>query len=818
MILFFFLFSSSYHRCVKVTSGTFLEFQRLNTIHAWDVEVIQFGGRTFLAVGTGKHHTSKLESPIFEFCSASNMFALFQNIRTNSAIDFESFELSGTGEQYLAIGNKYCSPQADSNILTLNHPTLLACMTLLKFDEATDRFVEFQRFIGFDVRDVEYAAVNGKSYLFVAHHGGYELDAESYIYKRNVDTGFYALHQTVYGSSPNDFEVWSIGSRHYMMLVNSHEDCGLEQHSTLFSGPTCTDVDNILYEYEKVSEKYVDVQKLPTKMGYGVKHFTMGAMHLVASTGFNQHHVAVYSLGSFTPTQAVPPHHCRGALAISSGTTNPISAKLSNVSIENALCIASKCSSDTIALIDSSFGHVAADVVSSGRISYIQPTPTERRTWVVDAIHGNDNAVNSKLMQTIQAGVNAAKNGDSVLLKKGVFTSTASCRCEHTDPNKRQCNHNIDVQGKSIVVKGEGPLASDVVVDCGLSSSWPTSWTDHPARAFVFHSGETNATVLQMLSIRNCRSHPGVTLNSCQAGSVMANSLTFSFSRGPFPNVPAHAGGAIAVVGAAFPMLIDLVVENSHAGMGGGLFLGTDSGATLIRVNVHNCSGGGGAAVALLRTDQRTRWLGGTIKDNVVDTSNNVGAYESCNNNHGDWRNVALNNAQRSPGGLQQSLLTNGAVAFTDFYKSNYHYLIACSRNTAAGWDEHNRRYHDETKNVNVYRRHVDHDQSYTLVQEFNVPNCCGVDEVDMSGDIFVAFVGVRSIPAVGGVYLTHSPVYQAKGPDSAPLELVQTVPTNGASYHGVDTHKFDGKLFCDLLLLHYFVVDKIFAVVKALY
>ena len=57
------------------------------------------------------------------------------------------------------------------------------------------------------------------------------------------------------------------------MLVNKNENCALEQYSDMFSGKSCARVDSILYEYEKKSNKYVDVQKLHSWRGAQVKHY-----------------------------------------------------------------------------------------------------------------------------------------------------------------------------------------------------------------------------------------------------------------------------------------------------------------------------------------------------------------------------------------------------------------------------------------------------------------------------------------------------------------------------------------------------------------
>ena len=197
----------------NTVSKQFEEYQRLTILYGWVAQVIQFDGRTLLAIGTGYSDTQYFKSPIYEKCAATGKFKLFQLIPSRQAHALHSFKLDG--EQMLAIGNDYCANSAES--LTLNDP-LRACMTLHIFDKPTNKYKEFQRFAsssdqGFGVRDVEYAYVNGNDFLFVASQSGYVLNAGSFVYIRNKNTGFFDLHQTIYGSTAQDFESWSIGSR-----------------------------------------------------------------------------------------------------------------------------------------------------------------------------------------------------------------------------------------------------------------------------------------------------------------------------------------------------------------------------------------------------------------------------------------------------------------------------------------------------------------------------------------------------------------------------------------------------------------------------
>ena len=93
----------------------------------------------------------------------------------------------------------------------------------------------------------------------------------------------------------------------------------------------------------------------------------------------------------------------------------------------------------------------------------------------------------------------------------------------------------------------------------------------------------------------------------------------------------AHAaGGGIAAVGKVYPVLQDLVLDNCRAGMGGGMWLGPESGLTMVRVDVTNCESAGGPSASFFQTSSTTVWRGGTIKNNKATKGPTMGAFETC--------------------------------------------------------------------------------------------------------------------------------------------------------------------------------------------
>ena len=95
---------------------------------------------------------------------------------------------------------------------------------------------------------------------------------------------------------------------------------------------------------------------------------------------------------------------------------------------------------------------------------------THATTWIVDAGGGGD-------FVKIQEGIDAAINGDTVLVKDGTYTGTG--------------NKNLDYGGKAITVESENG-ADFTIIDC-----------ENDGSGFYFHSGETNSSVVRGFTIRN---------------------------------------------------------------------------------------------------------------------------------------------------------------------------------------------------------------------------------------------------------------------------------------------------------------------------
>ena len=104
----------------------------------------------------------------------------------------------------------------------------------------------------------------------------------------------------------------------------------------------------------------------------------------------------------------------------------------------------------------------AAAATTNAAILYVNPTPAGP----------NDYA-------TFQAAIDAATDGDEILVYDGTYTGVG--------------NVNIDFNGKAVSLESINGY-QNVSINCGGADG---------TRAFIFQSGETPATILSGITIRN---------------------------------------------------------------------------------------------------------------------------------------------------------------------------------------------------------------------------------------------------------------------------------------------------------------------------
>ncbi|UCD49508.1 MAG: right-handed parallel beta-helix repeat-containing protein [Phycisphaerales bacterium] len=183
-------------------------------------------------------------------------------------------------------------------------------------------------------------------------------------------------------------------------------------------------------------------------------------------------------------------------------------------------------------------------VIDNLRVSLSSPTTTIR-------VPGN--------FPTIQAALDFAGHGDVIEVGPGTYTGEG--------------NWDLEFHGKSLTLRGaNGPEST--IIDC----DWPASGADH--RAFYFHQGETNRTLVCGFTIKG--------------GHISGTSIPSSTSS--WPDSPSHPIGGGIYCEFSSPTIADCIITDCHAEIGGGIG-GVGTEAVITGCVISECAAGGfGAA------------------------------------------------------------------------------------------------------------------------------------------------------------------------------------------------------------------------------
>ncbi len=139
---------------------------------------------------------------------------------------------------------------------------------------------------------------------------------------------------------------------------------------------------------------------------------------------------------------------------------------------------------------------------------------------------------------TIQSGINAAKDGDTVLVADGIYRGAG--------------NVNIDFKGKQITVKSLNG-AKATIIDCGEVNE---------TRGFTFHNDETDASVLDGFTIRNGVHELGGGIY-CNNASPTIKNCVITENRSVVPSLRGRGGGGIYCFSSDAVIIACKIIDNS---------------------------------------------------------------------------------------------------------------------------------------------------------------------------------------------------------------------------------------------------------------
>lgn len=223
---------------------------------------------------------------------------------------------------------------------------------------------------------------------------------------------------------------------------------------------------------------------------------------------------------------------------------------------------------------------------------------------------------------TIQAGINAAVDGDTVLVADGTYTGDG--------------NRDIDFYGKAIVVMSESG-SENCIIDCGGEP------VEHH-RGFYFHSGENSNSVIRGFTITN-----GYT-SADGAGICCSTSSPLIHDNIIIGNVTEDDGGGIYCVSSSPHIDGNVITQNTSISGGGGIRC-RDNSQPVIEGNtiVYNTAGFGGGGI---QCDNSSPII---VDNEITGNSAIAGAGIHCENSSSpeiDGNTIANNIAEERGGGV----------------------------------------------------------------------------------------------------------------------------------------------------------------------
>lgn len=186
-------------------------------------------------------------------------------------------------------------------------------------------------------------------------------------------------------------------------------------------------------------------------------------------------------------------------------------------------------------------------------VTLLTSGPAISRTWHISPDGTGDTP-------TIQAGIDSAAAGDTLLLADGEFSGDG--------------NRNIDYKGKAIVITS----ASGLTV---INPRYPED--TEPRRGFIFQSGETPDAVLEGVSVIYAHADTGSAVLCTNASSPTIRNCSFDgCGEHPVPNLT--CGGGMACLAGSSPEVTDCNFYENEATYGAGVY-SEDSSPTLYYVS-----------------------------------------------------------------------------------------------------------------------------------------------------------------------------------------------------------------------------------------
>jgi len=153
---------------------------------------------------------------------------------------------------------------------------------------------------------------------------------------------------------------------------------------------------------------------------------------------------------------------------------------------------------------------------------------------------------------TIQAALNAVTNGDIIGLSNGTFSGPG--------------NRDLDYLGKAVIVRSQSGSPEFCTIDCGGGPG-------NPHRGVYFHSGETETSVLEGVTISGGYAWGNGGSQADWGGAILCVYASPRLFRCVFSDNQARDSGGAIWVSYGSPVISECTFSDNRAQWGGGLLL-----------------------------------------------------------------------------------------------------------------------------------------------------------------------------------------------------------------------------------------------------
>jgi len=174
--------------------------------------------------------------------------------------------------------------------------------------------------------------------------------------------------------------------------------------------------------------------------------------------------------------------------------------------------------------------------------------------------------------QTIQAAIDAASDGDTLIVADGTYTGEG--------------NKNLDFKGKAITVQSENG-AVNCIIDC-----------ENSGRGFYFHTGEGSTSVVSGFTITNGYKRLGGGIY-CSSSSPSIINCTIISNNAPSGGSAGASGGGIYCASSS-PTITNCIISGNavsggdpSGGSGGGISCSSSSSPTITNCTISNNTASG---------------------------------------------------------------------------------------------------------------------------------------------------------------------------------------------------------------------------------